>query len=550
MQLDFYKQKNSVFLIIFYLVALIVVFINLQDFGIHIEEKYHRLNGLFWLNYIAELFGLTDLQKITEIKIKDISDYTLSPVSVYNKYGIILDLPAAFIEIVFKINDVGQIYYLKHFIGFLLFLISSFFFFRILNNRYKSFYLSFFGLFLYLTSPRILGDSFLYKDVLFLSFFTITLFYFLESIEKLSIKNLILLSFFTALSFNLRIFSIFIPIFFILILVIKNFHLKKNSIIIKKIIFYFLFLIIFTYIFWPYLWEDPLNKFIQLFTSIKNDLINVKILYFNQFIQNRLVPDTFLLTWIFISSPIFQILFFIFGYCFYIMRFGGRYLKIKKNLIYNDLWRSKGEEKDFTIFLIFTSFFFIFLLTNAPFYNGWRLIYFFNIFLIYFGINFLHILFAFYRKSKLKRNSIVFFIILAISYNIYAIITFHPYQSIYFNSFLSQKIISGFEGDYYGLSAKHFFQKISKIDNKKSITIGVASHTPLQRGLEAIPTNLQKKFIVVGQNYEKADYIYKNNISEVNSRLNKKYEIPINFSKIYELKVNKVKIYEIYKLKN
>ena len=262
MQLDFYKQKNSVFLIIFYLVALIVVFINLQDFGIHIEEKYHRLNGLFWLNYIAELFGLTDLQKITEIKIKDISDYTLSPLSVYNKYGVILDLPAAFIEIVFKINDVGQIYYLKHFIGFLLFLISSFFFFRILNNRYKSFYLSFFGLFLYLTSPRILGDSFLYKDVLFLSFFTITLFYFLESIEKLSIKNLILLSFFTALSFNLRIFSIFIPIFFILILVIKNFHLKKNSIILKKIIFYFLFLIIFTYIFWPYLWENPLNKFI------------------------------------------------------------------------------------------------------------------------------------------------------------------------------------------------------------------------------------------------------------------------------------------------
>ena len=52
-----------------------------------------------------------------------------------------------------------------------------------------------------------------------------------------------------------------------------------------------------------------------------------------------------------------------------------------------------------------------------------------------------------------------------------------------------------------------------------------------------------------GDRSENADYIYKNNISEVNSFLNKKYEVPKNFSKIYELKINKIKIYEIYKLK-
>ena len=51
----------------------------------------------------------------------------------------------------------------------------------------------------------------------------------------------------------------------------------------------------------------------------------------------------------------------------------------------------------------------------------------------------------------------------------------------------------------------------------------------------------------MGQEYENADFIYKNNIHEVNSNLNKKYNIPVNFAKIYELNVNGVIIYEIFK---
>jgi hypothetical protein len=57
----------------------------------------------------------------------------------------------------------------------------------------------------------------------------------------------------------------------------------------------------------------------------------------------------------------------------------------------------------------------------------------------------------------------------------------------------------------------------------------------------------KKKLNIIGQEYDKADYIFKNNISEVNSKLIKKYQIPNNFSKIYELEVDKVIIYEIYK---
>ena len=47
--------------------------------------------------------------------------------------------------------------------------------------------------------------------------------------------------------------------------------------------------------------------------------------------------------------------------------------------------------------------------------------------------------------------------------------------------------------------------------------------------------------------FKAADYIYKNNISEVDINSNKKYLIPVNFKKISEYKIDGIILYEIYK---
>ena len=544
------KQKKSIFLTIFYFFALILGFIIFKDYGIHIEEKYHRLNGHYWLNYISKIFNLSELQSITEYKISKIYDYTLSQVSYYNKWGVIFDVPVAFLEILLNLEKINEIYYFKHLLSYVVFLTGSFFFFKILELRYKNFYLSFLGLILYLTTPRIFGDSFLYKDTLFLSIFTITLFFFLKSIINLNYTNLILFSLFSALSFNLKIFTILIPIIFSIILIIQNFFNKKNLFFLNKFLFYLLFFLTFTFIFWPYLWESPIKNFVELFTSVRKDLIDVRILYFNEYIQNTLLPSSYLINWLFISSPIFQNLLFILGFVTCGLRIVRRFISIENKMDFHDLWRGEKEKVDFIFFFIFISFLLFFLVLNAPFYNGWRLVYFFNFFVIFFAVNFLFYLQLIFKKRKLyKVFSISVFLIL-ISYNSFNLISYHPFQSIYFNNFLNKNIINGFEGDYYGISTKHFFNKILEIDKREKIKIAVASHTPLQRGLEAFPVNIQKRFKIVGQEYVKADYIYKNNISEVNIALNKKYEIPKNFSKIYEFNIKKLIIYEVYKLKS
>ena len=141
MKLNFNKQKNTYLLLFFYLVVLSFTFFGLQDTGVHIEEKFHRLNGHYWLNYVSEVFGFNNLHDITSNKISEISDFSLSSVSLYNKYGIIFDLPTAFLEIFLGINDIKSVYYLKHFLSFFIFLLSSFTFYRILIKRYDNFLL-------------------------------------------------------------------------------------------------------------------------------------------------------------------------------------------------------------------------------------------------------------------------------------------------------------------------------------------------------------------------------------------------------------------------
>lgn len=543
------KLENIILIFLYTSISLSALFF-FTDFGIHIEEKFHRLNGLYWLNHLAKLFNLDNLEVATNLKIKSIVDYTLSPVEKYNKYGVILDLPMALYEVLLKKNNLQNFYEIKHLVSFYIFLLSSFFFFLILKIRFQNFFISLLGTLIFLTTPRIFGDSFLYKDILFLSFFNIALYFYIkfEVEKKISKKNLILFSLFTALSFNLRVFALFLPIIFLIIIFLKNFNDKKVFINLQFFLIYIILFFSFVYIFSPYLWLNPFNNFIEIFYSLKKDLIgeNIKVLFNGEYIFNRYTPDNYLIIWIFVTTPLIILFFFIIGLIFYSRKFFKRILNIKEQSIHYDLWRGKNEKIDFTIYFIFISIFFSLLIFNSPFYNGWRLIYFFNIFIIYFltyGINLLIIFF----KKKIFRKFINFILILILSNNLYNLIIFHPFQSMYFNKISSKDVYNKYEIDYYGLSGKKFFQYIDQIDNSSPIKIAVASHTPLHRSIEILDSSLKKKFIIVGQEYLDADFIYKNNISEVNSKLNKKYDIPKNFDKIKEFKIQDVLIYQVYK---
>ena len=125
---------------------------------------------------------------------------------------------------------------------------------------------------------------------------------------------------------------------------------------------------------------------------------------------------------------------------------------------------------------------------------------------------------------------------------------YHPFQKIYFNNYFKEISHLNFEIDYDGLSGKKFLKEILVLEKDKNIiNIGVASWYPLQRSIKLLDKKDRKKINIVGQDFQKADYIYSNFISEVDKNINDKYKIPSDFTKISEFILDNITVYEVFK---
>ena len=104
-------------------------------------------------------------------------------------YGVLFDLPLAFIEHYF-IDDIKNVFYVRHFLTFLIFFISTIYFYYLVKINLKKSYIALIGVLILVTTPRIFSHSFYNsKDILFLSFLIIASFYSLKLIKKFEFKH-------------------------------------------------------------------------------------------------------------------------------------------------------------------------------------------------------------------------------------------------------------------------------------------------------------------------------------------------------------------------
>ena len=200
---------------IFFLLLLITGLFLYKDFGYNIDETFQRKSGLYWLKYVSDFFNFDEFSNLVQQKLNTADDFT-NPWS--NKYGVIFDVPAAYLEIILKINNPLKIYEFRHLLNFLYFYLGVIFLYKLLINRFNNKFYSLFGCILFILTPRIFGDSFQNnKDIIFITFFIISIFYLFKTVEKNSIKNFIFLSLFSAIATSTRLFGLVLPISIIFI---------------------------------------------------------------------------------------------------------------------------------------------------------------------------------------------------------------------------------------------------------------------------------------------------------------------------------------------
>ena len=544
------KVSEKVTLLLFPVLFFIGLF-TYKDYGISIDEEFQRSSGFYWLNYILGYTSFEELKNLVGIKLNQIEGFTLPSPADNPYYGVVFDLPAALLEVILKIDDPKNYFQFRHLLNFILFFIGSIFFFKLLLNRFSNYNISLIGTLFFVLSPRIYGGSFFNnKDVVFLSLITITLYYCFKSLEKLSYKNLSIFAIFAALCTAQRVLGIFLPAFFIAIYLLSILSNNKNLKSLPNIIFFIFFYILFLILFWPVLWNNPIEKFFLAFQFFSYHYLQIQLLFNGNYVYSKLPPYDYIFTWILISTPILYLILFVIGYILIFKRFFIRFINIKDNKLYYDLWRGNNEKKDFFILFNVTSIIFYLVTSEIVLYNGWRHVYFINIFIVYFAV------YAFYQIDiNLKLRSIRKFqfitVTLCLVFIVYKMIIYHPYQNIYFNNFFSKNAHEKFEVDYWGLSGKKFLEYIINLEkNNKLIKIGTASYLPLERSTKLLNEKDRKKISIIGQNFQDADYLFTNFMSEVDKNSDDKYKIPDNFSKIDELIINDTVVYQVFKKNN
>ncbi len=525
------KQELTVVLSLFAIFLLISV-IAFDDFGISVDEWELRILGFSNLKYIISLFSLSKANELNNImQIPELSDYL-------GTHGAIFALPMSFIEYIFNIKDSQTYFFLRHYINHVVFLFGSFYFYLLVKQRFNNWIYGVLAALFLILSPRIFAESFYnHKDIIFLSFFIINLYYGIKFYKKNSLINASFFALTTALSIDIRIMGIIIIPAIIVPLIIKN--RKKIEKILSSLTLYFLLLILFTILFWPYLWDNPLINFIKVFQKLSSFPHEGYNFYMGKYILASYSPWHYIPVWMMITTPPLYIFLFFSGLTHFI-------IDVSKNKNSNNIWNNDLLNEDIIYLLLLFIPIIIVITLNSTLYNGWRHLYFiYPCFLIFAvrGVYYLRLIF--FNKKKWFIEILTIILLAQISVDM---IKNHPFQNVYFNFLAGNNVEKKFEIDYWGLSNKQAFEYILENEKGKKINIGSAGPISLENS-KKILTKQDRDRINITEN-NKADYIIDNYINWHGKYKKKRYEIPSNFKISDEITVGKIRILTIYKKNN
>ena len=530
---DNFLLRNIRYLILFFfLVIFIICWPLIDDYGVTLDDFGYYTNG-----YNSYLYAKSVFESFFDSQVD-----TAKPRAALSMLPTTYELFLISICKLLNINDIKQVYLAAHRINFLLFFLSLIVFFKFIQKRFENKYISFLGVIFFILSPRIFAESFYNsRDIFFMCLFIFYLNSLFNFLNKKNLINIIFFSFFTALLINSRILGL-LPVFIFSFIYIYNFLNDKQKFIAerKNIFLYFIFSILFIYIFWPFLWNNPFNNIFFALSDVLKTQEGITIInfYFGKYIASDMMPWHYRLVWFFVTTPLIILLLFL----------GGIIISINKSfqlliLSLNDKFHlSTKEFTDIFFISIILLSFFIFAEFNKSQYGGWRHLYFIYPLVIYFSLGLVNIILK--KKSNLYKYILFIFIFLNLSYNLYWSIKYHPHQYVFFNLISKHYANKNFDLDWWGISHKSSLEYILKDSRKDQIKVFTEGFSSLQNTYLFLDEKSKKKISIVFD-LNDADYIIDSKMKRV--RVNNILNKLSTFNLIYELNVDGQPVNGIYK---
>jgi hypothetical protein len=442
-------------------IPIIILLFVLAITGINTYKAY----GTQWDEYLQRDMGRVNYNYIAEG-----NDSLL--ILNGRDYGTVVELPLYALEKKFAPDQPAASTFIRHLACFLLFCVGVFFFYLTLVKLGFNHWWAFCGALMLVLSPRIYGHAFFNsKDVPLMVFYIIAYYALLCFIEKPDIKRSFYLALSTALLIDTRITGVIIvpiTILFFFLFECQKSNLSFKALLtfsfLKKMKYYFIFSALLVYLFWPYLWLNPIKNFLIAFLNMSHYRWRGYSLLFGDFIFSYETPWYFSLSWIALTTPLLYLFLYFVGFTNIVYQIVG----LKKQVF---------KQKELLEKLMALSLFMLPLLAiivlKSVLYDTWRHVYFVYPFLLIIAIYGGQIIYQKLKTTLVKWAVVVLFGLL-MSVELVKMMHAFPHEYVYFNELVSDKddnIRYNYDMEYWGASFRAGFEKILEIDKRDTIKV-------------------------------------------------------------------------------
>lgn len=511
--MHFYKSLNTqkIIPLVFFLALFMLGLSIYKDYGVSVDEPLERTNGVVALADLGEKADLELVKSDPFFKEYIKSHFIGAPVaSEYKPYNIIeyrdryypvgFTLPSVLLERWFLINNEVSIYHFRHLINFIVCFFGLIALFSITQRRYRDWKISLLAVTFFLLSPRFFAESFYNsKDLILLSWFLIVSNSMIAFVLRPRLLILFIHALLCAIAMDIRLMAIIFPLGTVMLLGIQ---VLRHQIELGKAVFYTLIYTLTTALlvvmFWPFLWSNPWQNFVEALTFMTRYKFEMTSLYFGQAYPSDQLPWHYLPAWIVITTPLP-----------YIGLFSVGVLVVLKSIWKSGwrLWANAEEMQDLIFLVLCLGPIIAVVLSHSTLYDSWRHVYFVYPFLLLLAVRGFVFLWSKCLSSSILKYGFISSIAIPLIFVLVWMIQAHPLQNVYFNGLAGSNLKERFDLDYWGLANKLALERIAAQDSRPDIRVYAASFTPLYPNLYLKP-EMQRFSISPGK--EGADYILNN----------------------------------------
>lgn len=427
-------------------------------------------------------------------------------------YGVGFELPLIFIEKILGLEDNSEIFKMRHLVSHFFFILCLYCGFWLIYKMFGSVWLAAVGVLLFVLNPVIYAHSFFNtKDIPFMSVYLVCFFFIYHGFKNYRYLFFALSGVALGFLVNLRIMGILL-LSMVLALVLADLIINRKDRefqlrILRSGLIFLLAFCTTLYFSWPYLYENPIEKFVAAFNNMSRFRWQGAVLYLGDMITATELPWHYIIVWFGITTPIVFLALGLSGIGMAIYQL----LKKPFRIFQNDIRRH------LMIYLVcLLAPILAVIVLNSVLYDGWRHLYF-----VYPPF----VLLAVYFLSRIRHRQIAFIVtpalMLSFIFSAYFMFKNHPFQQVYFNHLVKNQeqndIRKKFEMDYWGVSYLQGIQEVLKRDSVNPVKMSFANMSgvfnvvymlPAEDKARIVITEEDPKYFLTDYRFHPEDYPY------------------------------------------